>query len=162
MLTQTVEYALRAVTTLAGCEGASATTEGLAERTKVPVAYLAKILQGLAKAGLIRTQRGVGGGVSLAKPPATLSVLEVVNAVEPVRRYKECPLGLHGTALCPLHSRLDAALASLEAAFAATTLADVLADPNPNKPLCPVPADVHPNGAPGATVQVPLGVKGRK
>lgn len=140
MLTQTAEYALRAVTVLASLDdGATTTTEGLAERTQVPLAYLAKILQGLAKAGLIRTQRGVGGGVGLSRPAAEVVILDVVNAVEPIRRFKTCPLGLHGVNLCPLHSRLDHALATLEAAFAGVTLADILADPNPSKPLCPMP-----------------------
>jgi Rrf2 family transcriptional regulator, nitric oxide-sensitive transcriptional repressor len=158
MMTQTVEYALRAVTTLAYHEGEPATTEGVAEMTKVPVAYLAKILQGLAKAGIIRTQRGVGGGVALAKPASELTILDVVNAVEPIRRYKTCPLGIqsHGSRLCPLHARLDKSLADLEAAFGGVTLADIIAEPTLSKPLCEVP------DTPGTT-RVPLGtVKPKK
>jgi len=157
MMSQTVEYALRAVTTLAYHEGQPTTTQGVADATKVPVAYLAKILQELAKAGIIRTQRGVGGGVALAKPAAELSILDVVNAVEPIRRYKTCPLGIqsHGSTLCPLHRRLDEALAALEDAFRGVTLADVIAEPTSSKPLCEVP-DV-----PGTT-RVPLGTKPKK
>ena len=157
MMTQTVEYALRAVTTLAYHEGEPCTTEGVAEMTKVPVAYLAKILQGLAKAGIIRTQRGVGGGVALAKPATDISILDVVNAVEPIRRYKTCPLGIqsHGNRLCPLHSRLDGALAVLEDSFRGVTLADVIAEPTLSKPLCEVP------DTPGTT-RVPLGTKPKK
>jgi DNA-binding IscR family transcriptional regulator len=64
--------------------------------------------------------------------------LEVVNAVEPLQRIKTCPLGIqsHGSRLCPLHSRLDAALAAMEEAFGNTTLADVLSEPTMSKPLC--------------------------
>lgn len=142
MLTQTVEYALRAVTALAGCAGESATTEGVAAKTKVPVAYLAKILQGLAKAGLVRTQRGIGGGVTLARPAAELTVLDVVNAVEPLRRFTACPLGLHG-----LHARLDAALADLERTFAATRLSDLLSDRPDHPPLGDPPPAVVELGA---------------
>ena len=157
MMTQTVEYALRAVTTLAYHEGKPATTQGVADATKVPVAYLAKILQELAKAGIIRTQRGVGGGVALAKPASELSILDVVNAVEPIRRYKTCPLGIqsHGSTLCPLHRRLDKALAELEDAFRGVTLADIIAEPTSSKPLCEVP------DTPGTT-RVPLGTKPKK
>ena len=157
MMTQTVEYALRAVTTLAYHEGEPATTEGVAESTKVPVAYLAKILQGLAKAGIIRTQRGVGGGVSLAKPASELTILDVVNAVEPIRRYKVCPLGIesHGPRLCPLHTRLDKSLADLEEAFAGVTLAQIISEPTQSKPLCEIPS------SPGTT-RVPLSVKIKK
>jgi Rrf2 family protein len=158
MLTQTVEYALRAVTYLASEEGTSKTTEDVAEKTKVPVAYLAKILQGLARQGIIRTQRGVGGGVTIARPPAELTILEVVNAVEPIKRIKTCPLGIqsHGSRLCPLHTKLDAALASLEEAFGNSTLADILSDPSASKPLCEV------NSQPGTITGIPLTIRGKK
>jgi hypothetical protein len=42
--------------------------------------------------------------------------------------------------LCPLHRRLDDALASFEDAFRRTTLAEVLAEPSESVPLCPFPA----------------------
>lgn len=154
MFSQTVEYALRAAVDLASRGGEPATTDEVARRTQVPVAYLAKILQGLAKAGIVRSQRGVGGGVALAKPPEDLTILEVVNAVDPIRRIKTCPLKLssHGTRLCPLHRRVDDALAAVEAAFANTTLAEVLAEPSSSVPLCETPDDRR---------RVPLTVKKR-
>jgi Rrf2 family nitric oxide-sensitive transcriptional repressor len=126
---------------LASRGGEPATTDEVARRTQVPVAYLAKILQGLARAGIVKSQRGVGGGVALAKPPEELTILEVVNAVDPIRRIKTCPLKLssHGTRLCPLHRRVDDALATVEAAFASTTLAEVLAEPSSSVPLCETP-----------------------
>ena len=143
MFSQTVEYALRAAVDLASRGGEPATTEDVARRTQVPVAYLAKILQGLARAGIVRSQRGVGGGVALAKAPDELTILEVVNAVDPIRRIKTCPLKLssHGTRLCPLHRRVDDALATVEKAFGGTTLAEVLAEPSASVPLCESPGD---------------------
>lgn len=141
MFSQTVEYALRAVVYLAAEAPAAKTTPEIAAATRVPREYLTKVLQGLARAGVVRTRRGVGGGVSLAKPPAELTILDVVNAVEPVGRITTCPLGLaaHGVRLCPLHKRMDDALASIEAAFRGTTLAEVLAEPTGSKPLCDGP-----------------------
>jgi len=141
MFSQTVEYALRATVYLATRGDEPSTTEDVAARTKVPPAYLAKILQGLVKAGVVKSQRGVGGGVSLTKSPENLTILEVVNAVEPITRYPICPLGIssHGSRLCPLHKRLDAALAALEVAFGETTLAEVLAEPSESVPLCEEP-----------------------
>jgi DNA-binding IscR family transcriptional regulator len=70
-----------------------------------------------------------------------MTILEVVNAVEPLQRIRTCPLGLaaHGVHLCPLHSRLDRALATVEAALGSTTLAEVLAEPTRSVPLCPFP-----------------------
>ncbi len=141
MLSQTVEYALRAVVQLAAAAPDSCTTEQIARVTKVPPAYLSKVLQALRKAGVVRSQRGVGGGMLLVKPPAELTLLEVVNAVDPVQRIRSCPLDIasHGIRLCPLHRRLDNALAAVEAAFAGTTLAEVLAEPSASIPLCPFP-----------------------
>jgi len=141
MFSQTVEYALRAVVLLAGNPELARTSEQIAEITQVPHAYLSKVLKGLCNTGLIRSQRGIGGGFTLVAAPDKLTILEVVNAVDPIRRIKTCPLGIstHGARLCPLHKRLDDALASVETAFRATTLAEVLADPNPSIPLCEFP-----------------------
>ena len=142
MLSQTVEYALRAVVYLAGENDGPASTAAVARATKVPPAYLAKVLHALVKAGIVAARRGVGGGVTLAKDPARLTILEVVNAVDSIQRIKTCPLDLaaHGARLCPLHKRVDAALALVEDAFGSTTLAEVLAEPSKGKPLCDFPA----------------------
>ncbi|QEL19970.1 RrF2 family transcriptional regulator [Limnoglobus roseus] len=141
MFSQTVEYALRAVVFLAQNPERSRTTEQVAEATKVPPAYLAKIVQGLVRGGIVRSQRGVGGGVMLARLPDELTILEVVNAVDPIKRITSCPLDLasHGVKLCPLHKRLDAALAMVEDAFRSTTLAEVLNEPSTSVPLCEFP-----------------------
>ncbi|HEY1187230.1 MAG TPA: Rrf2 family transcriptional regulator [Gemmata sp.] len=139
MFSRTVEYALRAVIHLAHEAPKARTTAQIAEATQVPKDYLSKILQGLAKKGIVDTQRGVGGGVSLTRKPEEVTILDVVNAVEPIERITTCPLGLpnHGTNLCPLHKRMDAALAMVEEAFRSSTLAEVLADPNSSSvPLC--------------------------
>ncbi|MFO0880417.1 MAG: Rrf2 family transcriptional regulator [Gemmataceae bacterium] len=141
MFSQKVEYALRAVVHLAAQAPAPRTVEQIARVTKVPQAYLAKVIQELVHAGIARSQRGIGGGISLAKPADDLTILEVVNAVDPIRRIQSCPLDLaaHGVNLCPLHRRVDNALASVEQAFRSTTLAEVLADPSDSVPLCDFP-----------------------
>ena len=142
MLSQTVEYALRAATFMASAPGESHTVERIAEATQVPIAYLAKVLQQLVRGGIASSRRGVGGGFRIAKAPARLRILEIVQAVDPIRRITTCPLGLaaHGRRLCPLHRRLDDALAAMEAAFAATTLAEIIAEPSRSRPLCDFPA----------------------
>jgi Rrf2 family protein len=135
---KTSEYALRAVVYLADHEGQSQTTQQIAEATKVPSNYLSKTLQSLARAGLVQAQRGLGGGFMLARPAAGVTVLDVVSAVDPVQRIHTCPLSLasHGTNLCPLHRKLDDALASIETAFGSTVIADLLHVKGMNKPLC--------------------------
>jgi Rrf2 family protein len=142
MFSQKVEYALRAVVFLAA-EGEPRTIERVAEVTHVPGPYLAKLVQEMVRLGLLRSQRGVGGGIALVKSPAELTLLEVVNAVDPIPRIRSCPLGIpsHGVRLCPLHAKLDRAAAEVEKAFGSTTLADLLAEPNPSIPLCHGPTD---------------------
>jgi len=120
------------------------TTDQISLATRVPRAYLSKVLQSLVRAGVVHSQRGIGGGMTLSKPADELTILEVVNAVEPIQRIRTCPLGLsaHGENLCPLHQRVDSALALVEDAFRSTTLAEVLAEPTSSVPLCDFPC-VH-------------------
>ena len=141
MFSQTVEYALRAVIYLADHSPAARTTDQIAEVTLVPKAYLSKVIQGLCRAGVVQSKRGLGGGISLVKLPTELTILDVVNAVEPIARIQQCPLGLraHGVRLCPLHRRMDNALALVEDAFRQTTLAEILAEPTKSRPLCELP-----------------------
>ena len=141
MFSQKVEYALRAVVYLASKPGGARTVEQIAKATKVPQAYLATVVQELVHAGIARSQRGIGGGITLAKAAAELTMLEVVNAVDPIVRIQTCPLDLasHGVRLCPLHKRLDQALAHIEDAFRSTTLAEILAEPTESQPLCDFP-----------------------
>ena len=142
MFSQTVEYALRAVVYLAGQAPEARTTDQISEATQVPKPYLSKVLQNLGRSDIVRSQRGVGGGVTLVKTPAELTILEVVEAVEPIVRIETCPLGLksHGKHLCPLHRRMDDALAMVQSAFQKTTLAEILAEPSSSTPLCDVPS----------------------
>jgi Rrf2 family nitric oxide-sensitive transcriptional repressor len=158
MFSQTVEYALRAVVHLAAVAPEARTVEQISRVTKVRPAYLAKVIQQLVHAGVLRSQRGVGGGIALVKSPAELTILEVVSAVDPIKRIATCPLGLasHGVRLCPLHRRMDNALAAVEKAFRETTLAEVLAEPTESVPLCDFPA-ARPGG-----VALPLAPKGER
>src|SRR5438094_575832 len=116
MFSQTVEYALRAVVHLAFKAPEGQTTEQIAKATKVPQAYLSKVLQNLVQGGIVKSQRGIGGGMALIKAPGELTILEVVNAVDPIQRIRTCPLDLasHGIRLCPLHHRVDKAMALVE------------------------------------------------
>ena len=141
MFSQTVEYALRAMVYLAQNPEEPQPTEQIAMATKVPAAYLSKVLQAMSREGWVKSQRGLHGGFRLLHTPDEINILDVVNAVDPIVRIETCPLGLksHGKHLCPLHQRMDDALASVEQAFSHTTLAEVLADPNRSTPLCDFP-----------------------
>src|SRR5437763_2818910 len=147
MFSQTTEYALRAVVYLAAQGGAAQTTQQIAEAARVPAGYLAKVMQGLSRSGLVHAQRGLHGGFTLARAAEELSVLDVIQAVDPIRRIRSCPLGLKGHVnLCPLHRRLDQAIAMVENALRESTIAELLLEPSAERgipiPLCPWPDEV--------------------
>jgi Rrf2 family protein len=131
---------------LAGHAESPQTAQQVSEATCVPSAYMSKVLQSLARARLIRSQRGLHGGFRLPKAPSEITIYEVVQAVEPLCRITECPLDIpsHGATLCPLHRRLDEAIATVEAAFQSTTLGELLVEEGSVRPLCPLPSGAEP------------------
>ncbi len=130
MLSHTTEYALRAMVLLSGlAEGESVNSELIAQRTHVPQGYLSKVLRDLVVADLVTSQRGPRGGFCLARPPAQISMYDVVQAVDPFQRILKCPLGNPGhVKLCPLHRRIDDAMELIEKQFRKTSLAEVMSD----------------------------------
>ncbi len=137
MITQTAEYALRAVVFLAKDPAGPHITRSIAEATQIPMGYLAKVMQTLVRANLVQSRRGLGGGFTLGRRPEDMTILDVVNAVDPVQRIHSCPLNLpeHRESLCPLHRRLDRAMADIEEALGAVTIADILVGPGGRVPL---------------------------
>lgn len=143
MISQAVEYSLRAMVYLTQKPEGPATVQEIAAKGKIPAPYLSKLLQGLTRAGLVVAQRGIGGGYILSRPASEISLADIVNVVEPLQRIKTCPLGIGGHAnLCPLHSRLDQALATIERAFQETSLDDLCKEKGGSIPLC----DEAPSG----------------
>jgi Rrf2 family protein len=139
MLPKTAEYALRTVAYLARDPEQAESADQIAEETKVPRRYLHKVLQDLVRAELVRSRSGPGGGYSLAMSTTKISILDVVNAVAPLERIRECPLGLKShTSLCPLHNELDRAYAATEKAFAGVTLAQLLTSSGKISALCEI------------------------
>ncbi len=133
MFSQTVEYAMRAVLALAAGDGTPMTTRQIAETMKVPQSYLSKVLQALVRGGLVYSTRGLRGGFVLVKTAENITLLQILNSVNPLQRIESCPLDLdaHSSDLCPLHRRLDQAMAMVENAFSGTTLAEILSEDNP-------------------------------
>lgn len=138
MLSRTAEYALRAVLWVAAHADRPRTAQQIAEGTGVPAGYLSKVLQQLARTGLLRAQPGPHGGFALARPVEELTVLAVTDAVDPIRRIQECPAQdeEHAPGLCPLHSRLDAAIALVRDEFAACTIATLLRESAAREAAC--------------------------
>jgi Rrf2 family nitric oxide-sensitive transcriptional repressor len=138
MFSQTVEYALRAVVFLAQHHNdGPVDSHQIAGVTQVPPSYLSKILQDLARLEILSSKRGVGGGFQLRKSPDELSVLDIVNAVDPLQRITGCPLSLptHCEKLCPMHARLDETLAQVEKSLRESTIREMMFDPRRPPPL---------------------------
>ena len=94
MMTKTGLHAVRAMAALAKLpDGAFAGAYHLARKIGAPQNYLAKLLQTMAREGLVVSQKGLGGGFRLARDPERITLLEVIEPIEHVSRWSECMLG---------------------------------------------------------------------
>jgi Rrf2 family protein len=83
MITRQADYAVRSVLDLAlRRPDLAAFSRDIAERQNIPPSFLAKILTRLAACGIVQTQRGVNGGVRLARPAGEITLLQVVEAID--------------------------------------------------------------------------------
>jgi Rrf2 family transcriptional regulator, nitric oxide-sensitive transcriptional repressor len=128
MISQTAEYALRAMVYLAKQWPEPCTAREIAGVTHVPAGYLSTILGDLARDRLVNSQRGKRGGFVLAGEPDELTLLTIVQAVAPLHRITECPRKVpeHCPQLCPLHQFLDDQIARLHETFGAVTLGQLV------------------------------------
>ena len=95
-ITKQADYAVRAIIYLAKLNpGERASTKSIAEIQMIPRSFLAKIVAQLSVAGIINTLRGAKGGVSLAKDPVDISVLDVVEAIDGPIKLNECVVSNH-------------------------------------------------------------------
>lgn len=106
-ITRQADYALRAMLYLARLEpDERAATKKIAEERDIPPSFLAKIISQLSIAGLINTSRGARGGVSLARDPEDISLLQVVEAIDGPITLNECTVDPSECAFgdhCPIH-----------------------------------------------------------
>lgn len=127
-LSRTTQFALRTVLDLA-THGPGRTAE-IARRRGIPPAAAAKVVQALVRGGIVRTARGAGGGVRLARAPAAVSLRDVVESVEgpiAIARclvWDDCPC----VQPCPVRLALGRLQREVGAVLERTTLADLAAD----------------------------------
>ena len=93
-ITRQADYAVRAVLHLARTGNSErAATSAIAKEQNIPPSFLAKIISQLSIAGLLHTARGARGGVTLAREPKDISLLEVVEAIDGPIQLNECVKG---------------------------------------------------------------------
>ncbi len=103
---QASEYGFRALTHLALHPGSAVRANTIAEALATPPHFLAKILQKLARNGLLKSYRGPTGGFVLGRAPEDITLLDIVDALEAITWYKRCAVGLAECSdemPCPMH-----------------------------------------------------------
>jgi len=167
MLSQTAEYALRAVLYLARRESERESARSAAGRGRgrvcvddvaraldIPRNYLSKTMNALTGAGILRSARGPGGGFSLAVPRDELTVARIVEDFDPADSRSGCLLRggpCDESDPCAAHHRWREVERTVRTFFARTTIADLLDDEG----HAVVPLQVGARGADRATTPTP-------
>jgi Rrf2 family protein len=105
-ITREADYAIRSVYYLAQRKGRVIMTQEIAREMKIPRTFLAKIMRKLSGAGLVKCLVGVKGGCSLTREPETISLLDVIVAIEGPMAMNICTLKKEECSLsgdCPVH-----------------------------------------------------------
>ena len=128
-LSQTAVYALRAMAWLAATSPAAPVrARDLSEGSGIPAHYLSKILRRLVLARVLESQKGHGGGFTLARPPAEIFFMDVLAAVDAYPVPNRCAFGWGECDTdhpCPLHEVFDRLGADYRKWASTTTFADV-------------------------------------
>jgi Rrf2 family protein len=128
-LTRAADYAVRVMIHLAGLTpGTRISQAELAKAVECPSPFLAKVLQRLARAGLVTTRRGNAGGIELPEPQRYASMLTVVEAIEGPVRLNVCLESAHSCSRqcwCPAHGVWAACQVALTNILQSATISDL-------------------------------------
>lgn len=127
-LSQSVGYAIQALTCLSDEPAQSRLVKDIAEDTGVPAPYLAKLLKKLNDADIVASKRGYKGGTWLRRPATQISLLDISEAIDGRKWLGRCLLGLDECTdkrSCPTHEFWKATRADIEERLRTTTLAEV-------------------------------------
>lgn len=125
------DYVVRAAIHLARAwdgDGTFSKIREVSEAMELPRSYTPQLLALLAKAGLAEAKAGRMGGYRLVRDPATISILEVIEAAEGYLSSRRCPMRggpCHWENVCALHPTWLRASEAIRATLAETSLAEV-------------------------------------
>lgn len=126
MFSTTCAYAMRALCRLAALrQQGYASMHEICEGTDLPSHFIAKIMRDLAKADLLTSAKGRGGGFALARDPASICLYDIVEVIDGVQQYKSCVLGLSACDdkhPCPQHDHVKPVRSQILKYLKTTTL----------------------------------------
>ncbi|MCX6140922.1 MAG: Rrf2 family transcriptional regulator [Candidatus Kapabacteria bacterium] len=130
MLSKSSTYAIQALAFLAakGSEPEFTPISEIAETLSIPYHFLKKILAELSQKGLLHSQRSARGGVGLNRDAKSITLLDIITALDGSSLFSECILGLPGCGEktpCALHNAWAAERSRLHLMFSSTTLSDI-------------------------------------
>ena len=131
-INQATDYGFRAVLYLAGKpRGEVVEAQSIAKSEVIPMRYLLKIMPSLIKAGIVRSQRGVGGGYVLDKEPRDITLLDIMEAIEGPIHLNRCLIdeaycSKNGPPHCKVHQTLAGIQQRLEFDLSSFSIADLL------------------------------------
>ncbi len=131
LTTDSAKYAVRALANMAAREDLlrPVSAAEIAANEDLPQYYLAKVMQDLVRARILKSTRGRGGGFVLAASPEATKVIKVLRAVEDMEAFEhDCILGLStcsDTAPCPMHDMWGPVRADLLETLRSMTVADL-------------------------------------
>ncbi len=124
------EYAIRAFMHLAQVpNGKYVMVKQIAEQENIPAHFLAKILQQLARKGLLKSSKGPTGGFCLRTPPSEIALVQIVEALDGLMDYQKCVSGLSectDDAPCGMHDSWKALRSRIMEYLEKTTIADLV------------------------------------
>jgi FeS assembly SUF system regulator len=127
-LSKLTDYAVVVLVRLSEESGIQ-TSGGIAGTTGVPEPTVAKVLKIMTTAGLVLSQRGARGGYRLARPLATISIAEVIIAIDGPIALTACvehsAMVCDSSSLCPVKGRWDPVNSAIQDALSAISLADM-------------------------------------
>lgn len=137
-LSQTTGYAIKALACLPGVGAPPRLIAEVARCTRIPRAYLAKIVNHLVRQGLVTARRGHHGGIALARPAEQITLLDIVEAVEGPNWLGHCLLGMEecrNQQECPTLGFWMKVCQQIREQLGSTSLASVITA-IPNRPSC--------------------------
>ena len=150
--TRRTDYGIRAMLYLANAQEAHAKAGDIGAAMEIPIGFLQQVLQELQRARLVTSRSGPAGGYALARAPESITILEIVEALEGPIRLQECALRggpCHWDEVCALHWVWSSAQTALAERLGAATLARVAADDAALAAgTAVVPPDSHRRAAP--------------